>query len=676
MAFLLNLFLNLCKKIVLKLLLFSILILVSSVLFGQKDLRKELDVLKNIIRQSSYYDSSQVFTNGQKAIAIAQKLKNSSEEATIYQYYGNFYYFSYNIPKAKANYAKSIEIAQKANNNKLINSTKIRLAFVLSDSDLLAAEKEFQKLLLEALKNNYLENSIEIYNGLGNIYDTRQMKDEALNFYLKGLKISEKSNKKYLNAMLLNNIGLIKLDNEQTSEAEKDFVQGLKIIQGLNEDRLSLNLNNNLGLVTKKLKKYDKSIKYYHNTLLNAKKLGFPIARGVAFLNLSDSYLQNKEYAKAQSYADSSLQIMGSFEQWDYLGTGYLIKASAYKEMGNNQLAKTYIDSVFNLNKQHKISNAVMMANDQLGAIYESEGDFKLAFFHSNRYHQMNDSISKLANKDQFAQLQVIYGKEKTETALEDEKNRNTILSKENEIKQTKIQAIILITIFILLIGIGLVYIRYVRLSKQQQKQFTQKLIESIDNERSRISKDLHDDIGQSLSAIKSKLNLLNTGKIKDVAGLDIEVGEIIDHTRNISHSLHPSLLQKLGLERSLVSLTEKTQSNSQIVCSLDIRCSLDRLTLENQTQIYRILQECINNTLKHSDASALKVSIKELSNDLIIKYQDNGKGIDDSQKQHAGIGMMTIQERAHTLNANISIISSKNKGFKFILTVPKNKII
>ncbi|MEY3237518.1 MAG: hypothetical protein RI883_1619, partial [Bacteroidota bacterium] len=584
-----------------KLLLISLTILISSVLFGQKDLRKELDYLKKIIRQSSYYDSSQVFANGQKAISIAQKLKDPTEEATIYQYYGNFYYFSYNISKAKLNYAKSIEIAQKANNNKLINSTKIRLAFLLSDSDLIAGEKEFQKLLKESIKNNYLENSIEIYNGLGNVYDTRQMKDDALKYYLKGLKIAEKTDKKYLHAMLLNNIGLIKLDNEQTSEAEKDFVQGLKIIQGLNEDRLSLNLNNNLGLVTKKLKKYDKSIKYYHNTLLNAKKLGFPIGKGVAFLNLSDSYLQNKEYNIAKLYADSSLQLLKGFEQWDYIGTAYLIQARICIERGTNQSAKKYIDSVFSLNKIHKIANSVMGANDQLGEIYESEGNYKLAFYHSNLFHHMNDSILKLANKDQFAQLQVIYGKEKTETALEDEKNKNTILSKENELKQTKIRAIVLITVFLLLIGIGIVYIRYVRLSKKQQQDFTQKLIENIDEERSRIAKDLHDDIGQSLSVIKSKLNLLNTGKINDVQGLDFEVGEVINQTRNISHFLHPSLIQKLGLERSLVSLIEKTQNNTELICSIEVKCTIGFLSLDEQTQIYRILQECINNTLKHA---------------------------------------------------------------------------
>src|SRR5574343_2115388 len=140
------------KLLKLKLLIILSCIAISIFSFSQAELRKELDSLKKTIRQSTYYDSSSVFANGQRAITIAKKLNDPDEEALIYQYYGNFYYFSYNIKKSKLNYSKSIEIAQKHKNAKLINSTKIRLAFVLMDTDLLAAEKEFKKLLKEALK--------------------------------------------------------------------------------------------------------------------------------------------------------------------------------------------------------------------------------------------------------------------------------------------------------------------------------------------------------------------------------------------------------------------------------------------------------------------------------------------------------------------------------------------
>jgi len=218
-----------------------------------------------------------------------------------------------------------------------------------------------------------------------------------------------------------------------------------------------------------------------------------------------------------------------------------------------------------------------------------------------------------------------------------------------------------------------LIYIRYVRLTRKQQQNFTVKLIENIDDERSRIAKDLHDDIGQSLSIIKSKLDLLNKGKINDVIGLDNEVGDVIDHTRNISHFLHPSMVQKLGLERSLVSLIEKTQVNTGIISSLEVECQLDLLSLEIQTQIYRILQECINNTIKHADASALKISIKKQAGEISVKYQDNGKGFDDSSKKSEGIGMLTIRERASTIQGKLVISALKGKGFTLSLTIVKN---
>lgn len=636
-------------------------------------MRNELDSLKKAIRQSTYYDSVAVFKNGQKAIAIAKKLKDPTEEATIYQYYGNFYYFSYDTKKAKTYYSKSIEIAQKNHNNKLINSTKIRLAFMLSDSDLLAAEKEFLSLLIEAKRNNYVENSIEIYNGLGTIYDSRHMKDEALKYYLKGLRLAEKSDSKYHQAMMLNNIGLLKFNNQQTKEAEKDFTEGAKKLEGLNEDRLSFNLNNNLGLVNKELKDYKKSIKYYLNTVENARKLGFPLGRGVALLNLSDSYLKNKEYEKANLYTDSALTLLNTYEQWEYIGMAYLIKASTHREMNQTNEAKEFIDLIFLLNQKFPITSTIMLAHEELANIYEKEGNFKKAYFHSNRYHSMNDSINEIANKDQFAQLQVIYGKEKVETELENEKNKNILLSKENELKQARFRAAVTISLFILIIAIGLIYIRHVRLTRRQQQNFTVKLIENIDDERSRIAKDLHDDIGQSLSIIKSKLDLLNKGKINDVIGLDNEVGDVIDHTRNISHFLHPSMVQKLGLERSLVSLIEKTQVNTGIISSLEVECELDLLSLEIQTQIYRVLQECINNTIKHAEASALKISIKKQAGEIIVKYQDNGKGFDDSSKKSEGIGMMTIRERASTINGKLVISALKGKGFTLSLTIVKN---
>jgi two-component system NarL family sensor kinase len=652
------------------LLLLSLFSFVSTApAFGQnKAVKEKLEELKKDIRQSTYYDSAAVFKKGQIAIDLAKKHRLVSEEANIYQYYGNFYYFSYDIEKAKSNYSKSIEIAREAGDMQLINSTKIRLAFIESAGDVVKAEKKFKKLLEEANEGSFDVNQIEIYNGLGNIYSDRMIRDTAMNYYLKGLKIAEKKKMKYHQAMLLNNIGLLKFSDKKIKEAADDFERAVKLITNLNEDRLMLNLNNNLGLVFKELKDYKSSIGYYQNTLINAHKLGFPQAVSVAHLNLSDSYLNNKEYKLAHQYVDTAILTLRDLNEINFLGMGFLIKSRIYMETGKLEESRRYADSLKFYIPQYSSPGNMMEYYKLMRDIFKTEGNFKKAFEFSDRYYSIKDSLEDRTNDDKMAELQVIYGKEKVEVDLENEKNKNSLLSKENELKRTRLNLILIIAIFLIVAITTIFYLRYLRVTKKQQAYFTTKLIENTDEERSRISKDLHDDIGQSLSIIKSKINMFNSGKINTVEGLDREVGEVIEQTRVISHQLHPSAVAKMGLERSIVSLLEKTQTNTGIICSITTKNDIEGIETDSKTQVYRIIQECINNTLKHADATALKVSIVKNPESLTITYQDNGKGISDSNSIQ-GIGMLTMKERAAAIKGKIQI-PDVEKGFKLVLTI------
>ncbi len=633
-----------------------------------RSVQEKLEKLKKDIRQSTYYDSSAVFKKGQEAIELARKNNLPSEEATIYQFYGNFWYFSYNVDKAKANYSKSIEIARNAGDLELVNSTKIRLAFIESAGDVVKAEKKFKELLVEAEKNNFPVNQIEIYNGLGNLYSDRMIRDTAMNYYLKGLKQAEKDNRKYHQAMMLNNIGLLKFSDKKINEAAKDFERAVKLITNMNEDRLMLNLNNNLGLVFKELKDYNSSIQYYQNTLLNARKLGFPQAVSVAHLNLSDSYLKNKEYRTAEIYADSAINRLRELKEMNFLGMGYMIKSNIHLDQQHLIEANMYADSVKHFASYYSSPNNMLEYYKLKSDIKKKEGDFKNAMFFLDKYYHIKDSLEEITNDDKLAELQVIYGKERADADLENEKNKNSLLSKENELKRTRMNLIIIISVFLILGVSSILYIRYMRIVRNQKEYFTQKLIENTDNERSRISKDLHDDIGQSLSIIKSKINMFNSGKIKNLEGLDKEVGEVIEQTRAISHQLHPSAVAKMGMERSIVSLLEKTQSNTGIVCSISVKKDVEAIDNEVKTQVYRIIQECINNTMKHANATALKVSLSQHSGSITMTYRDNGKGMSD-EKKNLGIGMLTIKERAAAIKGKIQTPST-DKGFKLILTI------
>jgi signal transduction histidine kinase len=629
---------------------------------------KDLELLKNSIRQSTYYDSAAVFKKGQEAIKLSRKYGLPSEEGLIYQYYGNFYYFSYNIDNAKKAYHRSIEIAKRTGDVKLVNSTMIRLAFIESSTNIVEAEKMFRKLLIEAERGDFIENQVEIYNGLGNLYSERMIEDTAMNYYLKGLRIAEKNKKNYLHAMMLNNIGLLKFSNGQTTEASEDFKKAVTLLKGLNEERLLLNLNNNLGLVFKELKKYQETVKYYKNTLVYAKKLGFPLGISVAHLNLADSYEHTKEFLFAIKHADTAIITLGQLNEINYLGMAHMIKATILTDLKSYTDARKQLDTVLALKPFYSGPNNVIEYYRVLSDIDKQEGKFQSALKNSEKYYRMKDSLDQITNRDKLSELQVIYGKEQMESELENERNKNKLLNKENQLKRAKINAIVLIAILLLIVGLGGMFLRSVYLSRKQQVLFTQKLIESTDQERSRISRDLHDDIGQSLSVIKSKVNMFNTGKIDNLEGLEKEVGYVIEQTRNISHLLHPSAVAKLGLERSVSSLLEKTQANTDLVTSVSVKNDIELLQSDVKTQIYRIIQECINNTVKHANATALKVSLKIEDDQFQMTYRDNGFGFKQGDQQ--GLGMLTMRERAHSIGGKLNATGS-DKGFKLTLEIP-----
>lgn len=627
----------------------------------------DIEMLKKNIRQGTYYDSSVVFKNGEKAIKLAKERNSLSDEATIYQYYGDFSYFSHNYKSATKYYDKAFEIAKKSNNIRIQNTIKIRKAFIMSEKDAFKGEKEFHTLLEEAQKFDLKINMVESYNGLGIIYERRNIYDQAMSFYLKGLRIAEKNNLSYQKAIILNNIGLIKFRNNQLSEAVIDFNKALDQAIKAQETRLEISVRNNLGLVTSALKKYDESIIHYKKTLKNAHALGFPIAIGAAMINLGNAYYEKKDYKNAKVYTDSSIYVFKKFNEISYEGISYLLKGMILVEQNKLKEAVSCIDSVHKFNQLEPNILNYMNSFDVLSEIEQKRNNFKLAFEYSSKFHNIKDSVENTTNKNKLAELQVLYGKEKIESELTNVKTKNKLLSKENELKQSRLNFVIIISVFIVIISLIIIFLRNIYKAKKQQTEFSQKLILKIDEERSRISKDLHDDIGQSLSVIKSKINMYNTKRLDTIEGLEPELGQVIEQTRKISHSLHPSFLEKVGLSRAINSMLEKVQESTGIICSIEQNIDIENISKNSKGQLYRVIQECLNNTIKHSQAKALKISIDKVDASYQLIYQDNGKGIALNSAITDGIGMMTIKERIKQINGKV-LFENQFKGFKIII--------
>jgi signal transduction histidine kinase/ligand-binding sensor domain-containing protein len=231
------------------------------------------------------------------------------------------------------------------------------------------------------------------------------------------------------------------------------------------------------------------------------------------------------------------------------------------------------------------------------------------------------------------------------------------------------------------LLLIGFIY--HVRLSQLQKisvakTMFTQQLIESQEQERKRIAVELHDSIGQSLIVIRNRALLgLNTPDKQDrlIAQLE-EISESaadsITEVRRIAHNLHPYQLEHLGLTTAIETMIESAEAASPIEFEKEIDDLDGLLTKEAEINLYRIVQESLNNILKHSGATKVKVSILKSDDLLTVTIKDNGRGFNTEHlfKPKGGLGLTGIRERAIMLGAKHEIFSIPNQGATLSLQI------
>lgn len=204
----------------------------------------------------------------------------------------------------------------------------------------------------------------------------------------------------------------------------------------------------------------------------------------------------------------------------------------------------------------------------------------------------------------------------------------------------------------------------------QARTEFTQKLIEHQEQESQRIAVELHDSIGQSLIVIRNRalMSLNQPEKSEKVLAQMEEISEAaadsINEIRQIAHNLHPYQLEHLGLTTALETMIEQTAESSEIKFDTDFDDVDNLLTKDSEINLYRVVQESLNNILKHSEATEAKIRLIRNNGNLNLSIEDNGKGFDlGATKQQRGLGLTGISERARMLDAAFDIHSQEGKG-------------
>lgn len=222
------------------------------------------------------------------------------------------------------------------------------------------------------------------------------------------------------------------------------------------------------------------------------------------------------------------------------------------------------------------------------------------------------------------------------------------------------------------------------RIAEDRLRRLSGRLMQSQDDERRRIARELHDGLGQYLVASKMSLDLLSMTLSRDsrarerLADAAKQIETAISETRTISHLLHPPLLDEVGLHSALVWYAEGFAKRSSIAVDVDIAPSIGRLPTDVETALFRVVQECLTNVHRHSASATASVRLFRVQGgDLTLEVSDEGVGIPanspipDSARPAPGVGLQGIRERVLQLRGKMDLISGEGKGTRVVVTLP-----
>lgn len=223
--------------------------------------------------------------------------------------------------------------------------------------------------------------------------------------------------------------------------------------------------------------------------------------------------------------------------------------------------------------------------------------------------------------------------------------------------------------------------VKFLYEQKEAEQRFEEEIIksqlETQEQTLQNISWELHDNIGQLLSVARMQLNIIQADLTVDKKKLVNETGEIISTSlqeiRSLSKLLNPEVIKNIGLEEAIQLEIDRFNRLNFIKASLIINGDSIAINQKDEIILFRILQEFLSNSVKHSKTSKLEITLTYLATTLTIHIQDFGLGFDENTVKK-GAGLLNMKNRAKLINTIFDLKSAKDKGVSLTLTYPLNK--
>ena len=577
-------------------------------------------------------------------------------------------------------------------------------AFYILQAEKIADHLEYKKGYLD-----FASSYIQVLNRQGKYAEALQLSQKALD-------VAQTLQNKSFMAVAYNNISHQYTSLGNLELALKNELEALKIAEELEDSVLIRKLTNNLASTFLDMRDKEKSYMYAKKAYTLALQLKDSIGIASGLVNLANSEVINEKYEEAEAHLNELLQLAGQIKDPSYELDALINLAHIQSELKNYQKALDYHKKGLRILENYAVPDYILYIHWGLAETYFNLGLFDEADTYLAKSLEMGTSLDALKELRYMYLLGADIKEQKSELAdalafrkkyevlndsiLGEETRKNMqkleieyeMAEKEREIAQQQLQiarsslqiqaknkwiimtVAAIVALILLLILMYVVYLNKRKraleklklLEKEKEIKVLEAMIQGEEKERSRLAKELHDGVGGILSASKMHLSIFkNRTEDQELQqGLSL-IDTASSEIRNIAHNLAPEFLVKYGIDKALDAFCERV-SNRKLQVLYYRYGEVPPLELNFQMAVYRIVQELINNAMKHSQAGQAVVQMNIHEQTMHITVEDNGKGLSAENTQ--GIGLMNLRSRVAAMNGGMEIDSRAGEGTSILL--------
>ena len=581
---------------------------------------------------------------------------------------------------------KAVDIAMKIQNDSILGLALLNMATIKRYQGEADSALYYHTASLSLFKKTRdTVNMADALQGLMNYYRYVGELDKAIEAGLKSNYLFKKMNRPINYVESLNDLANVYLELDALDTAMSCYREVYRLSREYGLPRTTATAMNNMAVIYYRQGDYDESMNYLLQAIAFNDSVGDKGELAMLYGNIS--YLYNKEGDQEKKVAalEKSLQYAIEIHNVERQLSTMIRLGDHYNTAGDPANAEKYYLQGYELARSSREREKAGMVSESLANFYAGQRKWEasISYFRIARAYQ--DSLID-AEKAKLIEKALSDNR----SLLLDDMIKNIRTEHEAEITHIvkRSQNLFITLLFILVILIGLLLFfrmrarknRIIAEQKIRQLENEKKLMRAQavmvgqENERKRIAHDLHDGIGVLLSTASVQFSRMKMDP--ETAPLFEKATQLITEAsgeiRKISRNMMPGVLSKLGLCYALEDLFETVNEMDGLQVHIKMDDHKERLPENTEIMIYRIVQEMINNTIKHAKASEITFELSWNKNEIHMVYEDNGIGFNPEDKlEDKGLGLAGIRSRTDLLRGKMEIEAEKGKGTRYTFRIP-----